>query len=153
MENNIKSKDISRRSFLNVLVGVSSLPLIGTVAYPIIRYLWPSAQKDSLRTGAFVEAAKVKDVAPNASKIFQYGSQAGILIKTKDGEYKAFLATCTHLSCIVQYRPEQGDILCACHNGVYDVNGKNVSGPPPRPLELLKVVVKGNKVLVTSAKA
>ncbi len=32
-------------------------------------------------------------------------------------------------------------IWCACHNGHYDLFGKNVAGPPPRPLEPYKVQV------------
>lgn len=140
---------IPRRSFLNMLLGVASLPLIGTIAYPIFKYLWPSQEKESLKTGAFVEAAKTSELPPGASKTFQFGSQPGMVIHTKDGQYKALIATCTHLSCTVQYRKENGDIWCACHNGVYDINGKNVSGPPPRPLTSLKVVLKGKQILVT----
>jgi len=49
----------------------------------------------------------------------------------------------------VQYREEKQDIWCACHNGIYDLNGKNVSGPPPRPLELYRVNVKGDQIVVS----
>jgi Rieske Fe-S protein len=49
----------------------------------------------------------------------------------------------------VQYRDEKQEIWCACHNGVYDLNGKNVSGPPPRPLEEYKVNVKGDQLVVS----
>lgn len=40
------------------------------------------------------------------------------------------------------------DIWCACHNGVYDLNGKNISCPPPRPLEPFKVNVRGDQIVV-----
>ena len=46
----------------------------------------------------------------------------------------AFSATCTHLDCIVEYRPGVKKIWCNCHDGQYDLNGRNVGGPPPRPL-------------------
>jgi Rieske Fe-S protein len=49
----------------------------------------------------------------------------------------------------VQYRKDMGLIWCACHNGKYDLNGRNVSGPPPRPLEAYKVLVQGDEVIVT----
>ena len=58
-------------------------------------------------------------------------------------------ATCTHLSCTVQYRADVQQVWCACHNGMYDLNGRNISGPPPRPLEAFDVNVKGNEIYVS----
>ena len=73
-------------------------------------------------------------------------------MKTPGGELHAFTAICTHLACTVQYREEKQDIWCACHNGIYDLNGKNVSGPPPRPLDPYKVQVAADgKILVSKA--
>jgi cytochrome b6-f complex iron-sulfur subunit len=43
-------------------------------------------------------------------------------------------------------------IWCACHNGVYDLSGKNVSGPPPRPLEAYDVHVRGDEIYVSRRK-
>jgi len=48
----------------------------------------------------------------------------------------------------VQYRSDRPDIWCACHDGVYDVNGVNISGPPPRPLTKLNVYVRGEKIIL-----
>ena len=96
-----------------------------------------------------VVAAKVAELTNNTGKIFKFGSKPGIVIRTQAGELKALEATCTHLDCIVQYRPEAKDIWCACHNGVYDLTGKNISGPPPRPLEEFKVNVSGDDIIVT----
>ena len=53
----------------------------------------------------------------------------GIIVRDQAGEFHAFSAICTHLGCTVQYRPDNADIWCACHNGHYDVTGRNVSGP------------------------
>jgi Rieske Fe-S protein len=58
-------------------------------------------------------------------------------------DVKAFNAICTHVDCTVKYRPDLGDIFCSCHEGIYDLNGRNVSGPPPRPLESYKVILRG----------
>ena len=57
-----------------------------------------------------------------------------------DGQPRAFNAVCTHLQCTVEYRAASQDIFCNCHNGVYDLNGRNVAGPPPRPLEVYQAV-------------
>jgi Rieske Fe-S protein len=53
------------------------------------------------------------------------------------------------LNCTVQYRNREHDIWCACHNGVYDLKGAVVSGPPPRPLEQFAVHVRGQEIVVT----
>lgn len=145
---NVKTEKVSRRTFLNLLLTLSGLPFLAGIVYPVARYLWPVKQKEAI-TGAFIEAAKAGELKPNASKTFQFGGKPAMLIQTKEGNYKAYVATCTHLACTVQYRKEKGDIWCACHNGVYDIEGKNVSGPPPRPLTPLKVVVRGKSIMVS----
>jgi len=49
-----------------------------------------------------------------------------------------------HLRCTVPYQPEAGRIHCACHRGVYNsCAGANLSGPPQKPLKLLKIAVNG----------
>ena len=62
---------------------------------------------------------------------------------------RAFTAICTHLNCTVQYRADLDHIWCACHDGHYDINGKNISGPPPRPLEQYVVNVRGDDIVVS----
>jgi Rieske Fe-S protein len=81
--------------------------------------------------------------------MFKIGSKPGILIRTADGEFKAFGATCTHLDCTVQYKTDEKLIWCACHNGKYDINGKNISGPPPAPLTPLNIVIQKDEVFVS----
>jgi Rieske Fe-S protein len=92
---------------------------------------------------------KAQDMKVNSGQIFRFGSQAAILIDTPAGELKAFSATCTHLGCIVQYRSDLSQIWCACHNGHFDLNGKNVEGPPPKPLEEYAVNVKAEQIVVS----
>jgi Rieske Fe-S protein len=59
------------------------------------------------------------------------------------------LATCTHLACTVQYREDIGHIWCACHNGHFDLNGLNISGPPPRPLDQFVVNETADQIVVS----
>jgi Rieske Fe-S protein len=68
-----------------------------------------------------------------------------ILIRVNETEFRALSATCTHLDCIVGYRKDLSRIWCNCHNGQYDLNGRNVAGPPPRPLTPFKVNVTAGK--------
>jgi len=96
-----------------------------------------------------VLAGKVSEIAQSKWKIFPFGSEAGILIQTAPGEYRAFSAVCTHLSCTVQFDDESRRIWCACHNGYFDLNGRNVAGPPPAPLASYEVNVVGEDIFVT----
>jgi Rieske Fe-S protein len=40
-------------------------------------------------------------------------------------------------------------ILCACHDGKYDLDGRVLSGPPPRPLTTWAVTRDGDAVTIT----
>jgi Rieske Fe-S protein len=98
-----------------------------------------------------VTAGKVSELALNSGKIFKFGNKPGLLIRSASGEFKAFSAVCTHLDCIVQYEPEKKQIWCACHNGQYNLNGQNVGGPAPRPLEEYVVNTRGEEIVVSKA--
>jgi cytochrome b6-f complex iron-sulfur subunit len=140
-----------RRRFVQILLGGGLVASVGSFLYPVLRYLVPPASAD-LGTDTVV-AGKVGELKPNSGKIFRFGNKPGLLILTADGEYRALSATCTHLDCTVQYRGDLHMIWCACHNGMYDLNGRNVSGPPPRPLEPYKVHVRGDEIVVSRSEA
>jgi Rieske Fe-S protein len=115
--------------------------------YPVLRYLVPPRLTDM--GGDTVVAGKVGELRPNTGKIFRFGSRPGLLMLGSDGQYRALSATCTHLSCTVQYRGDLRQVWCACHNGMYDLAGRNLSGPPPRPLEQYDVHVRGDEIIVS----
>jgi cytochrome b6-f complex iron-sulfur subunit len=138
-----------RRNFLDYLLGTSALATLGAIIYPILRFMSPPQIIES--TESSVVAAKLSELPPNTGKIFKFGNKPGILVRSASGEFKAFSAVCTHLDCIVQYRPDTKQIWCACHNGQYNLNGKNIGGPPPRPLEEFKVNTRGDDVVVSRA--
>jgi Rieske Fe-S protein len=140
------SPAIPRRRFVEVLLGSGFLATAAAFIYPVLRYLVPPKTSD-LGSDAVV-AAKIGELKPNSGKIFRFGSRPGLLIRTADGQYRAMSATCTHLSCTVQYRDDLREVWCACHNGKYNLDGRNVSGPPPRPLEAFDVQVKGAEIFV-----
>ena len=141
-----KPRSTARRRFIRVLLGGGVLASAVSFIYPVVRYVIPPPATDM--GGDTVVAAHVGDLKPNTGKIFRFGSRPGLLILGADGEYHAMSATCTHLSCTVQYRSDLKEVWCACHNGTYDLAGRNVSGPPPRPLELFDVHVRGEEIVV-----
>jgi len=144
MEN---ESDSGRRTFLSYLLGGSSLAFLAAVAYPVLKFLTPPAVKDS--TVEAVLAGQADDFEKGSGKTVKYGSKPALVIRDSNGEFRAFIAVCTHLDCTVQYLSEESVIWCACHNGKYDLNGINISGPPPRPLTPLKVNVQQGEVFIS----
>lgn len=136
-----------KRDFLKYLLTGGLFAFVASVLYPILAYLKPPKQTEVVVSS--VKAGLLKDIDKDSGQIVKFGSKPVILIRTADDELRAFSATCTHLDCTVQYRKDFGDIWCACHNGKYDLNGRNISGPPPRPLDEYRVVVQGDEVLIS----
>ena len=120
--------------------------LTAAVVYPIIRFISPPKVAEAATNR--VLAATTAELTEPKWKIFPFGSEPGIVIEVAPGKYKAFTAVCTHLSCTVQFEVAEQRIWCACHNGWYDLNGKNISGPPPRPLEQYEVNVVDDDIFV-----
>lgn len=141
------SNPTERRSFLTFFLSTSIGASIVAIFYPILNYLTPPKVGEPATASVVVPRGVA--LKNNSGEIFKFGSKPGILVRTPDGELRAFSAICTHLECTVQYRKETSQIWCACHNGVYDLSGRNVSGPPPRPLEGFKVNVRGEDVVVS----
>jgi len=137
---------VRRRKFIETLLGSGFLATSIAFLYPVLRYLVPPRALDLGNDS--VVAGRTTDLKPNSGKIFRFGNRPGILVRTASGEFRAMSATCTHLSCTVQYRDDLQHIWCACHNGHYDLNGRNIAGPPPRPLEAFEVQVLGEEIHV-----
>ena len=140
--------DNGRRKFLNWFLTTTAGAFLISVTYPLSRYLIPPKVEESTASTVTL-SIKPNDVKANSGQIFRFGSQPAILVKDTNGELKAFSAVCTHLACIVQYRSDISHIWCACHNGHFDLNGRNVEGPPPKPLEQFVVNVRTDQIVVS----
>jgi len=137
----------NRRSFLKYLLSTSVVGFLASVLYPIVSYLNPPKQNEVEVSS--VLAGKISDFEKDSGKIIRFGNKPVLVIRTEKDELKAMSAVCTHLDCTVQYKKKMGLIWCACHNGKYDLNGKNVSGPPPRPLDMYQVNKQGENIFVS----
>ncbi|HYA87006.1 MAG TPA: ubiquinol-cytochrome c reductase iron-sulfur subunit [Nitrospirota bacterium] len=70
------------------------------------------------------------------------------LVKRPDGLVTAFSPNCPHLGCGYRWFDSDQRFKCPCHGSVFDINGKVVSGPAPRPLDTLDTRVEEGKVFV-----
>ena len=138
---------MSRRFFLNTLLGSGAAATAASILYPILRFVIPPATTESAVMS--VSVARTQAVPVNSGTIFKFGAEPGLLVRTSEGELRAFSARCTHLNCTVQYDPGSRLIVCACHNGQFDLTGKNIGGPPPKPLLVFNVNVRGDDIVVS----
>lgn len=144
----------SRRSFLNAMLGLGGLGWAGVIAYPVLTYLNPDSaapDADEVTLGD----GDVKQLTAAGYVIVRLGSDRVLVLRGRDGGLRALNAACTHEGCTVQYRSDQDVVWCACHNARFDLAGRVVSGPPPRPLPLFKVAEAkvGDAVQVTVSRA
>ena len=150
------TQKLSRRGWVLQSLKAGIAATVVAIFYPVVWFLRP---RKATVSGALEISAPFKvDELPGAkANPFDFAGKPCLVVLTPDGakrlaqggplrrdDVKAFNAICTHVDCTVKYRPDKGDIFCGCHEGVYDLNGRNVSGPPPRPLESYKVVLRGD---------
>jgi nitrite reductase/ring-hydroxylating ferredoxin subunit len=73
-----------------------------------------------------------------------------VLVRLTASDVVAYSQKCTHLSCAVIPRPEQGVLQCPCHDGLFDLRtGAVRAGPPRRPLPRILLDVRGDDVYAT----
>jgi cytochrome b6-f complex iron-sulfur subunit len=132
---------------LSWLLGGGAVASLASFLYPVIRFMDPPRVAEAAVSE--VAAGKVQDLKPNSGKIVKFGSKPALLIRVNETEWKAFSAVCSHLNCTVQYQESSGQIWCACHNGMYDMSGRVMSGPPPKPLDEFAVFVRGEDIVIS----
>jgi menaquinol-cytochrome c reductase iron-sulfur subunit len=71
------------------------------------------------------------------------------VVKRSSGELRVYNPHCTHLGCAYAWNPAAHQFQCPCHGGVYDLDGRVLAGPPPRPLDTMDATTDGDRLIVT----
>ena len=133
MPGNAPNPKSSRRSFLDLLLGASGAAWVASVLYPVIRFLKPLP-----RAGAVGPTRLTREELAKLEKehfvIVPVSGKRVLVLQNAAQEILAVDAKCTHEGCTVQYLPGESAIWCACHNARFDLDGRVLAGPPPRPL-------------------
>lgn len=137
----------ARRDFAKFLV-LTSAAFVGGQAWiaaqQLLRRIRPSAGR--------VKVASLSELPLGAVRSFSYPTAKDrcLLVRLPEGDVVAFSQACTHLSCAVVPRVAEGIFLCPCHEGYFDIRtGKNLAGPPPRPLPRIVLETEGNDIFAT----
>src|SRR5574337_45574 len=70
------------------------------------------------------------------------------IVRKADGSVAAFSASCPHLGCGFRWIAERNRFECPCHGSIFDINGKVLAGPAPRPLDTMETMVENGRLLV-----
>jgi cytochrome b6-f complex iron-sulfur subunit len=140
-----KPPGVPRRDFLGIAVGVSGAAFTVAAGRPLLRFVDPPSRP----FGTATVVGKLEDFPAGTAKTILIDERPVLVIRARGEEIRAFSALCTHLQCVVAYSPERNQIECPCHRGIYSIDGQNVAGPPPRPLEELAVTINDRIVTVS----
>jgi menaquinol-cytochrome c reductase iron-sulfur subunit len=130
------------------------------IAIPVVRYVLYPAVKADATDEMWSDVGKITDFAvaepqQRSFTIIEHDGWAERLvektvwvIRNSDDSTVVFTAVCPHLGCTIKWRTEVNNFNCGCHQSTFDVSGKLVSGPAPRPMDLLETKVDGGTLLV-----
>jgi menaquinol-cytochrome c reductase iron-sulfur subunit len=152
---------VARRRFLRWLSGVGASLSAVVVGFPVLR-AFVSPALPAAPTDSWIKVAddvalidtdipiRVNFVETKVDAWLEDRQLNGVWLYTEDGKkFKAYNAHCTHLGCAFSYDETQKIFACPCHHGEFDVKtGRVLAGPPPRPLDELKVEVRDDAVWV-----
>ena len=137
---------ITRRTFLNALLGGWLASFAFASLYALYRFAFPTLGKEP--DFVVLNAKDFLDIPPNSTKPFPWGGKVGLIFKRADRQVVALKGVCTHMECNIVYKPEKERFYCPCHKGWFDQFGRNVEGPPPKPLEFFEYRVEDGKLIV-----
>jgi len=138
---------VSRRDFTRFMVVISGAFAVGQ--------LWIVAQNRLRRRRGqpeIREIASVDSLPIGGSLTFHYPTEREtcVLVRLDERRFVAYDQACTHLSCPVIPRVDEGRFACPCHDGSFDLeSGRPLAGPPRRPLVRVQLSVTGGKVYAT----
>jgi len=148
----------SRRQFLGRLTALMAAAIGAALAVPAIGYLiGPSLRRfDRPPAGAGSVATLPPDqpvqrevvVETRDGWMTKQTTRAVWVVRRAGGEVVVYNPHCTHLGCAYRWNVGTRHFECPCHGGVYDLDGRVVAGPPPRPLDRLDVRVEGDELAV-----
>lgn len=120
-----------------------------------VQFIFKKSVKDSVLTREddkqswLVKATPdvLKKVYPHGDVTFTDNNGNVVWVNKATVPYVAYSGKCPHLGCGYKWRGHKvrGPVfLCPCHLSIYDVSGKVLDGPAPRPLDVLPIKVAAN---------
>ena len=131
-----------RRKFLLKLSWTGLSLYLAAFSAAVLKFFWPQVSNRPERS---VQVGYPDDFR---SGQVVYLPDRKLFIARNDNGFLALSARCTHLGCMVVWNRDHQMFLCPCHGGKFDAEGRNMEGPPPRPLALFEIRIDENGFLV-----
>lgn len=151
--NRLNERKLDRRGFMKTLAGAAGVFAISSIPWGAV------AAKELMGLGEKeYPHKKIADVAelPIGDAVefkFPGDHDDAILIRLSENKYVAYQNACTHLRCPVYWVKDQGEMICPCHHGKFDVEtGSPTAGPPRRPLPEIEIKVKDSAIYAVKVK-
>jgi Rieske Fe-S protein len=138
---------VSRREFTRFLVAAS----VAVTATGGIVSLWASLR--TINTGEALRIVTLDQVAVGGSYLFRYPTEddPAILVRPESETILGFSQKCTHLGCVVFWEPGEQHLECPCHEGLFDLSGEPIAGPPERPLGRIELELRDDEIWALGA--
>jgi Rieske Fe-S protein len=139
---------MTRRRFLDYLLGASIVISLGAVVGAVFDFIYPPEKGGGAEAPERLEVGPVSDLPEGKAKPVVFENRNVMVIHVKAGFFAVDMK-CTHLGCMVEWLEDKQVLFCPCHAGYFDYQGRVISGPPPSPLPLYKVEIAGDNIYVT----
>jgi glycine/D-amino acid oxidase-like deaminating enzyme/nitrite reductase/ring-hydroxylating ferredoxin subunit len=82
---------------------------------------------------------ELSGLAPGEGKVVKYEDHHIAISKDKSGNIHAINPTCTHMKCSVAWNSAEQSWDCPCHGARYSAQGKVITGPASKDLEVIEL--------------
>jgi Rieske Fe-S protein len=135
--------EVTRREFVRYLTVGSVGAALGSLGLAGMTQVRTPAERVPTRVVA------LEDLPVAGTHLFRYPTEddPAILLRPTHEVVLGYSQRCTHLACVVYYEHDEQELICPCHGGHFDASdGRNVSGPPQRPLNRIDLEIRDGVV-------
>jgi len=152
--------ELNRRDFIKVTIaGIGGL--IGAlIGIPSVAYLLSPALQVQAEDEALIPLGPLENYPIGIPTRFEFTrtkvngwertaiNYCLFIVRKNEVEVRVFSDVCTHLGCRDSWHPDIEHYISPCHDGHFDIMGKNISGPPPRPLDEFATKIENGNLFV-----
>lgn len=139
---NAGEEGVTRREFTRFLMAAS----VAAAGGGGLMAWWASLR--TIDTGEPQAVVALADIPIGGTHLFDYPTlqDPAILLRLEEETVIGFSQKCTHLGCVVYWAPEESRLECPCHEGIFNLEGRPVAGPPERPLARIDTEIRDGMV-------
>jgi Rieske Fe-S protein len=153
----------NRRGFLGLITSLLMAIIGALVAAPALAYFFAPLRRRPENGGPmFTDAGPLADIPVGPWRLVPVElvradgwkktrvRQAVWVHRHGEGDraMTVLSSICPHLGCPINWHPDQSQFVCPCHGGIFNAEGRNTGGPPPRPMDPLEFEVRGGRLWV-----